>query len=125
MKYDIPSILKIGGYSIHPRYNEQPKTCHLCNSRDHIVDNCPNNTRSALRNPDSQKQQNKAPMSRVEQIAKAVEESINNIKDQPGISVNSPQFKDMIQKQLKRFEEKEVKRQKERLEERQRQHLKS
>ena len=62
-------------------------------------------------------------MSRVEQIAKAVKDSINNIKDQPGISVNSPQFKNMIQKQLERFEEKEVQRQKERLEELQRQHI--
>ena len=47
----------------------------------------------------------------VDRIAQAVEESVNNIKHQKGISVNSPQFKEMVQKQLERFEATETKRQ--------------
>ena len=112
LKYDIPSVLKIGGYSVQPRYTGQPKTCHLCNSRDHVADDCPNNTRKALkipvRAPELEQPREK---SMVDRIAQAVEESVNNIKHQKGVSVNSPQFKEMVQKQLERFEETATKRQ--------------
>ena len=36
LRYDLPSYLRIEGYTTQPRYDGQPNTCRLCGSRDHI-----------------------------------------------------------------------------------------
>ena len=112
LTYDIPSFLKIGGYTIQPKYVGQPKTCVLCGSRDHMADDCPQNTRKAIFQPSIKEVKE---LSMAERIAKSVKESVDLIKDQPGISVNSPKFEEIVKKQLDRFEELAKKRQEKRM----------
>ena len=117
LKYDIPSALKIAGYTVQPRYVGQPKTCMLCNSRDHIVNECELNVyknKAPVKEVSIQNKPQQNPTI-VERIAKSVNESVNLIKDQPGISVNSPEFREIIQKQLTRFEESSKKHEEKRL----------
>ena len=117
LDYDIPSFLKIAGYTIQLKYNGQPKTCMKCGTRAHMIDQCPLNTRVASKQPTPQTAKNPESTTPAKSIADAVEETVGLVKHHPGIAVNSPQFKAMLSKQLARFEELAIKRQEERFNE--------
>ena len=53
LKYDLPSYLRIDGYTTQPRYDGQPSTCRLCGSRDHMAIDCQLNTRLSSNVPES------------------------------------------------------------------------
>ena len=116
LEYDIPSFLKVAGYTLQVRYNGQPKTCMKCGTRSHMVDKCPLNTRASLKQPTPPTTINQENTS-VQNIADAVEETLKLVRHHPGINVNNPEFKSVLSKQLARFEELATKRQEQRFNE--------
>ena len=126
LKYDMPSYLRVQGYTTQPRYEGQPSTCRLCGERSHMAIDCELNTRKPRNENRGNQQLSKEPEVMeaksdgesmgidAVKIIKAVEDNIALFGAQQGSSVGNPALLDLVNKQIKRFEECATKRQQER-----------
>ena len=119
LRYDLPSYLRIEGYTTQPRYDGQPSTCRLCGSRDHMAIGCELNTgfkynAEASKGKKSGMDENMDKNDDkvvggidTEKIMTAVKENIGLFGDQTGSSLNEPALMNVIDQQIKRFRNKD------------------
>ena len=122
LRYDIPSYLRIQGYTLQVRYEDQPRTCRICGKRGHMQDKCPDNISNArLKHPESgqKKHGNDAESvktsaksdgkmleeSQVSNIVNAMKETIKQHENHGNNNFKSPEFIDMMDKQMQKFKE--------------------
>ena len=111
--YDLPSYLKVQGYTIQARYNGQRRTCRLCGQVGHMADSCPQNVSvqkktSAPQKSDSAQNDVQEKMDDevdCDKIVKVVQEVMALSENHEGSMVNSPALKQVVQDQLKKFKE--------------------
>ena len=100
LNFDIPSYIKIKGYIVQPRYPGQPRTCRKCGKRGHEASECPENKPVV-----QQVATTSTPtmITKEEEIIKAIAENIALLENKHGSSVNSPKFRQMIEKETQRL----------------------
>ena len=101
--FDIPSYIKVKGYVVQPRYPGQPRTCRKCGKRGHEGKDCPENQPVAKEGTATAANEKKKPLTKEEEVIKAIAENIALLEDKHGSSVNSPKFRQMIYEETQRL----------------------